>query len=202
MAEKKVEAKKDFNIENLEALQREYITNKMIPRKAEMLRIRLEELWVSKTIFPKEEALLEIVLNRALAKSTIPKDREDACKEILYRIEVKKCNEIARCKTADAPRIFYVKLSQLCRFYRVEPTGAGRAKFVLFMEKEVPPSHQMTPDVLTKIDLGHHVPEEMYPKTKTLLHRQELDENWFNTYFDIEEDLLVEKIEEEQSFKF
>lgn len=198
MAEKKAEAKKDFNIENLESLQKEFVTNKMIPRKAEMLKIRLVELWTMKTLFPKEEILLELILKRERAKGNI----SDAHVEVLNRIEVKKCTEVARCKTADAPQVLYVKKDQLCKFFRQEPIGAELLRFVVFVERDIPPEFQMTRELLLKEERGHHAAESEYPVSKQLLHRLELNEGWFNATFNIEEDLLSETIKEEESYKF
>lgn len=188
------------NIENLEALSQEFKTNKMAPRKSEMLKIRLVELWKAGSITEDEKTLAKYMLNREMKRGHL----EDKYLDVLNRIEAAECEEQCQCKVDDAPTVFRVKKGQVCSFRREDQTNIKKAekgslfKHVVFVEEEIPPEHQMTKELLLKEERGHHASESMYPKTKTIMHRLQLDDVWFNKVFDVVEDLLSGKVKEEE----
>lgn len=191
------------NIENLEELTKEFKSGKMVPRKSAMLKLRLVELWKNKTITDDEKALLKTMLGREYKRGQL----EDKFVEVLNRIEVAECEGQCRCKVDDAPPVFKVKKDQVCFFRQEDQENlkkieAGSAyQYVVFVEVEIPPEHQMTKELLLKEERGHHAAESMYPKTRTILHRLQLDDLWFDRIFDIEEDLLS-GAEKEEEFVF
>lgn len=192
------------NIENFGALVKEFMSGKMIPRKSLMLKIRLVELWNAKKIKGDELKLLHTMLVREMKRASI----DDKHLEVLNRIEEAKCTQKCRCVVDDAPRVFYVAKDQVYSFRREEQEDikkiqkGSQYQYVIFVEKIVPPEFQMTRELLLKEERGHHADESMYPKEKVLLHRLQLDDVWFNKIFDIEEDLLSETVEQEESYTF
>lgn len=192
------------NIENLDAHAREFATNKMDPKKAMMLKLKLVSLWIAKTITDAELSLLETILSRELKRAQI----EDKHLEVLNRIESAQCTEKARCKVDDAPRVFHVLKDQVCNFKREDQPNLKKAQagsvyqFTIFVEKIIPPEFQMTKELLLKEERGHHAAESMYPKERIILHRLVLDDLWFNKIFDVEEDLLSETKETEETYTF
>lgn len=192
------------NIDNLAAHAKEFATGKMDPKKALMLKLKLVSLWVAKTASDNESSLLETILRREFKRAQI----EDKHLEILNRIEAAQCTKKARCKVDDAPRVFHVLKDQICSFKREDQDNRKKSEagslyqYTIFVEKTIPPEFQMTKELLLKEERGHHAAESMYPKERIILHRLSLDDLWFDKIFDIEEDLLSEAKETEETYTF
>lgn len=192
------------NVDNLNAHAKEFATGKMDPKKAMMLKLKLVSLWIAKTITESELNLLESILSRELKRAQI----EDKHLEILNRIEAAQCTEKAKCKVDDAPRVFHVLKDQVCNIKREDQANLKKIEagsvyqYTVFVERTIPPEHQMTKELLLKEERGHHADESMYPKERILLHRLVLDDQWFGKIFDIEEDLLSEAKETEETYTF
>lgn len=192
------------NIENLDAHAREFATNKMDPKKAMMLKLKLVSLWIAKTATDAELSLLETILSRELKRAQI----EDKHLEVLNRIESAQCTEKARCKVDDAPRVFHVLKDQVCNFKREDQPNLKKQQagsvyqFTIFIEKTIPAEFQMSKELLLKEERGHHASEESYPKDRIIIHRLVLDDLWFFKIFDVEEDLLGSSESTEAEYVF
>jgi len=193
------------NIANLNDLVKEFKSGKMVPRKLVLLKIRLAELWKAKTISEKEELLLESILSRDRMRGTIA---DTYYEDVLNRIEASKCADKCRCKTDDAPPVFFLKKDQICSFERhdqpnIEKAQAGSLyQYCVYFEKEIPPEHQMTRELLLKEERGHHAAEDEYPKVKYIMKRLVLDDAFFDRLFDVEEDLLSGESKKEDEYIF
>lgn len=186
---------KEGNIENLIGLKREFQKNEMAPRKLVALKNKLVELYNVKTINAPEQELMEIIFKKERKNGVII----DKHLELFNRIEMARCTDICRVKTDDVPRTHYLYKDQLCKFYKDDDAD----KFVVFVERKIPPEWQMSRELVLKEHRGHFASEEEYPKEKTLIHRLNLSEKEFKAWFDFEEDLLSEptkKVEEEYQF--
>lgn len=181
------------NIADLPLLRKEFERGQMQARKLTALRMKLIELYTAKISTEKENELMTMILKRDHLKGSI----SDANLEILNRIEVKKADEEAYVKIDNAPSVHFLSKDQKVKFYK----DNDKDRFVVFVERRIPPSHQMTEDLLFKEMRGHFAPESEYPKERTLLHRLDLTVKEFNAWFQVidSDDLKAEK---EETFTF
>lgn len=191
---KETSAEGKGNIENLASLAKEFETNRMEPRKVVALRSKLIELFKSEKITEQEQKLMETILKRERLKGVI----SDANLEVINRIEMDRCTDKCRVKSDDVPRVHYLVKDMICKYFKDNEND----RFVVFVERVIPPEWQMTRDLVLKEQRGHFADESAYPKEKTLVRRLYLKEAEFKAWFDFEEDLLSEKpaIEEEYTF--
>lgn len=180
------EEKPKNNIDRLDELSVEFTRNQMIPRKLEFLKVRLLELAITKKATDAELTLLEKILVRERAKSIL----SDANTQVLNKIESGRCVETCKGKVDNAPNVFHVTKGETYSFSRQEPIGAELIKFIVYTKERIPPSHQYTSEHAEMLAMGHQVPLKDYPKEKILIHRLDLNKGWFDSIFDIDEDLL------------
>ena len=178
------------NINDLPLLRKEFERGQMQTRKLTALKAKLIELYMGEKQSANEFELMLMILKRDRLKGQL----NDAHMELLNGIDIKKCEETCFVKVDNAPRVHHLSKDQVCRFYKDNDTD----RFVVFVEIKVPPSHQMTYDLLMKEARGHFPSEDMYPKERIRLHRLDLTAKEFHAWFQINSDdiLAAEKPEE------
>jgi hypothetical protein len=190
----KAEKEVKENIKDLALLRKEFERGQMPMRKMMALRQKLVELHVAGNITSSEKDMMIIILKRDRVKGGI----SDYHSEILNRIEVEKCEEEAYVKVDNAPRVHFLSKDQICRYFK----DTDKDRFVVFVERSIPPEWQMTTDLLMKEMRGHFAPEDQYPKERKLLHRLDLTEKEFHAWFYpiSNDELKAEKQEENYTF--
>ena len=195
MATKKpVEVIADGNIKNLAMLKAEFVRGIMIPRKLVVLKNRLIELYHSKEITISEQDLMELILRRERGQGKI----EEIYEEQLNVIEQSRCEDLCRVKTADAPRVHYLTLDQVCKFEHDADTN----RYYIYVDIVVPPEWQMSRETVLKENRGHPTTADDYKPARIRVKRLNLTPKEFNAWFDIESDLLNVQAQEEQAFQF
>lgn len=181
------------NIEGLQALKKEFERGQMAPRKLTALRAKLVELHTAKKDTDEEQSLLVMILKRDRLKGSI----SDFNTELLNRIEIKKADEQAYVKVDNAPVVHFLSKDQKVKFFK----DNDKDRFVVFVERKIPPSHQMTEELLLKEMRGHFASPDEYPKERILLHRLDLTVKEFNAWFQVIDDNDL-KPELEETFTF
>lgn len=189
-----IEGEAVSTIANLPALRREFQKNEMPPKKLLMLKEKLLSLHADSLCSKDESKLLESIIKRARNKSkdvggTPVPDKE---LQIINEIEILRCTDKCFVKTETPPQALYFQPGQICDFYKDEETE----RYVVFIKYNIRPEWQMSRDLVLKEQRGHFASEEDYPKTKEALHRIDINEHFFNQWFQVEEDLLAEKEKE------
>lgn len=185
------------SIPELEALKKEYLRGGMPDRKLIALRTRLIELHLQETATEEELAFMELILKRDAANGKIA----DTHYEVINRLEMSRCEDECIVKTTDAPVVHYLYKDQICKF-TIEQNDKGENRFIVFVERSIPPEFQMTRDLVLKEQRGHFADESEYPKEKKLLHKLNLKEREFYAWFDIVEDELSKPVKQEVEYKF
>lgn len=187
------EEKKKVNIEGIHALRKEWENGRMDERKLVALRNKLIELYVGNIANDDEKSLAIDILKRDRSRGRI----SDFNMELLNRNEINKCKESCFVKIDSAPVVHHLKKHQVCRFFR----DVENERYVVFVEREIPTSFQMTEDLIKREERGHFPKEEEYPKPRKLLHRLDLKAREFNAWFEIEDEgILKPQIEEKYTF--
>lgn len=202
MAIKKQVEAPSANIENLIGLRKEFMSGKMIPRKTEMLKIRLLELHKAKAANSAESELLETMLKRDRARGELSDEKGHV--EILNRIEHERCTERCRGRSNDSERVFRIVKDEVYRYFTQEPTETEPdIRYIVFTYEKIPPSHQLTLELINKKEMGHTIKENEWPKERVLLHRLSFNQGWFDKHFEVDDDLLNEEIKEkEENYTF
>lgn len=154
------------------------------------------ELQTDKKATTEETKALAQILTRDRKKGTL----SDANRQILNLIDIKNCDGVCVVKTPDVPTVHYLKDGMECKYFY----DVNNERYVVFVEREVPPEHQMTYKLLQKEERGHFPDEKEYPKTKFLLHRLDLTTAEFEKWFRIEKesDSVDLDSEEQEEYEF
>jgi hypothetical protein len=165
----------------------------MLPRKEVLLKLRLTQMWKDKTIDKPQETLFKTMLHRERVLGKLGTEHE----QILYSIEVKECDLTCTCKRDDVHPGFYLKIGATYRCKRMDQQMLKKLEkgilhqYVIFVDYEVPPEFQLTKALIIKRDLGHPISPEDYPTTKIQLKRLDMDENWFKSMFDLDDEISL-----------
>lgn len=168
----------------------------MDPRKLIAFRTKLTELYTDKKAIQDEVKALSQLLTRDRKKGTL----SDANRQILNEIDLKKCDGVCVVKSADVPSVHYLKDGMECKFFY----DTDSERYVVFVEREIPPEHQLTYKIIQKEERGHFPDEKEYPKTKILLHRLDLTSGEFDKWFKVEKDSESVDLsaDEEETYEF
>jgi hypothetical protein len=195
MAKAEIKEEIKDNIVGLPLLQKEFERGVMIDRKVIALRQKLLDLHTSGMESPSEHNLLVVMLKRDRLKSKIT----DANTEILNRIEIAKTTEKAYVKVDHPPRVHDLVKDMVCKYYK----DNEHDRFIVFVEKTIPPRHQLTEELAYAEERGAPFPLDQYPKAKKQLKRLDLTSKEFHGWFEIldeENDLKPDKVEEAYTF--
>lgn len=173
------------NIEGLGELQREFVSGKMVEKKAIALRRKLVELFISGMATTPESALMEVILKRERTKGVIT----DHDNYLLNQIENDRCADSCVVKTQFPPHVHHMVTGMVCKF----SLDADTNKYTVYIPRIVPTEHQMTRELILREQRGHFPAEDEYPKPKTLIHRIIVNEKEFNGWFETLEDDILNK---------
>ena len=184
------------NIAGLEALRKEYESGRMVEKKAIALRRKLVELFTGGINTPQELSLMETILKRERVKGSItPHD------DYLYnKLESERCDEKCTVKTKSPPQVHHMVHGMECKFAR----DVEKNRFIVFIPRVIPTEHQMSRELLLKIERGHPTNESEYPPPRTLIHRIVVSAKEFDAWFEvIEDDILTRPIaKREETYTF
>lgn len=189
----KTEITKD-TIPDLQELRREFERAQMPLRKVMALKTKLVELHLADKQSKAEKELMMIILKRDRLKGSLT----DYNSELLNRIEVQGCEEKAVVKVDNAPRVHFLTKDLVCPYFK----DNDKDRFVVFVERKIPPEWQMSIDLLMKEARGHFAPEDQYPKERTLLHRLDLTDREFHAWFDPQDSDILKATKTEETYTF
>jgi hypothetical protein len=185
----------DKNIVGLAALKKEFKSGKMPERKLIALRNKLLEVHKVSLHSEEEGDLMEAILVRERARSTIT--MPDAY--VLHAIEQERCEEECEVKIENPPQVHHLSKGLKCKFF----FHSDDDRYIVYVPRTVLPEHQMSRELILKEQRGHFADESAYPKEKILWHRLSLTQKEFNAWFDILNDsILSEEQPKEEEYKF
>ncbi len=185
-------------IANLAELRKEYVHGKMAPRKIIALKERLMAGYKSKEAPEEEMELLETILRKIRSKGSQVDPQYDRDTQIINWIERNRCTMRCTCVQDSLSGALFLTLGRTY-FYKEIADGE---RYVVYVEYDVPPEHQMTRELVLKEARGHFANEDEYPKTRTDIRVLEIDAKRFAFMFQVDEDLLSETGSPEEQFIF
>lgn len=181
------------NIEGLDLLKKEFHSGKMPDRKLIALRTKLVALYNDQTITEKEQDLMETILRKDRALGRIV----SSYNYLLSAIENARCEETAVVKDENAPVVHHLKKNLECKFTYDPEYNDGKGKedslgrYHVYVPRVIPPEHQLSVKTAMKEIKGHPTTAEDYPPEKILYHRITLKKREFMTWFEVEDDELL-----------
>jgi len=187
---------KTANIENLDALTKEFKKGTMPPRKLSMLKNKLVDLFIKEMSTEAEQELMEMIFRRERTKSSII----DKHKDILAEIEAGRCTERCIVKAENPPIVHHLVKDEIYDYvYDFE-----NERHVVFVKIAIPASHQMSVEAVLKEQKGHPVDPSEYKPTRYRYERRDYKAKEFAVWFDIYDEDILDKEEKkfEESYEF
>lgn len=164
-------------------------------RKLKQLVTRFLELDGEELLLPEEKELFLFILRKQRKDGRISAPDE----YYLNAIEIEECEESCIVKVDDPPSCHHLKKDLKCR-YRYDGEDG---RYIVFVPRVVPSSHQMTKRLIEKKEMGHQISEEEWPKPRTLIHRISINAQEFGAWFDTLEEVDGEEVNAaEEIFEF
>jgi hypothetical protein len=202
--ENEVTPEKKSNIEQLDALRKEFATGKMVERKLVALRVKLVSLFTEKIITPDEQDLMETILRKDRNRGNI----NSAYSYLLNAIESERCVDVAFVKVDDAPMVHHLKKHLECKYVYDAEYNDGKNKedslgrYYVYVPRTIPTEYQLSAKTVMKELKGHPTDPSDYPPEKVLIHRISLKEREFQKWFEIEDENILNAEKAEPVYTF
>lgn len=180
---KKIEKSEEVvsgNIQNLEVLNKEFLNEKIEPRRLVALRIKLIALFHEGKITEDEQALMEKILKKDRVRNTI----SSMDNYLLNTIESDRCTNSCIVKVDDGPQTHHLFKDLKCKYQKDFDTD----KFIVYVPRTVPTEHQISPEIAYKRLNNYPVDINELPKPRVLIHRIIITMREFKAWFEVLED--------------